>query len=64
MNTQSNAAPGPLAEAGGFSTTAASVLQPFYWSIRRELWETRTIYVAPLAAAALFLFGLDRKSVV
>jgi ABC-2 type transport system permease protein len=24
-----------------------------YWSVRRELWENRSIYVAPLAAAAL-----------
>ncbi len=28
-----------------------------YWSLRRELWEYRSIYVAPLAAAAVFLFG-------
>jgi ABC-2 type transport system permease protein len=28
-----------------------------YWSVRRELWESRSIYVAPLAVAALFLFG-------
>jgi ABC-2 type transport system permease protein len=28
-----------------------------YWSIRRELWEYRSIYVVPLAAAAIFLFG-------
>jgi ABC-2 type transport system permease protein len=28
-----------------------------YWSLRRELWETRSIIVAPLAVAALFLFG-------
>jgi len=28
-----------------------------YWSVRRELWENRSIYVAPLAAAAVFLFG-------
>jgi ABC-2 type transport system permease protein len=26
-----------------------------YWSVRRELWETRSIYIAPLAAAAVFL---------
>jgi ABC-2 type transport system permease protein len=30
---------------------------PFYWSVRRELWEYRSIYIAPLAVAALFLFG-------
>jgi ABC-2 type transport system permease protein len=27
--------------------------RPLYWSIRRELWENRSIYIAPLAAAAL-----------
>ena len=30
---------------------------PFYWSVRRELWEYRSIYLAPLAVAAVFLFG-------
>jgi ABC-2 type transport system permease protein len=28
-----------------------------YWSVRRELWEHRSIYIAPLAAAAFFLFA-------
>jgi ABC-2 type transport system permease protein len=28
-----------------------------YWSVRRELWEYRSIYIAPLAAAAVFLLG-------
>jgi ABC-2 type transport system permease protein len=27
------------------------------WSIRRELWENRSIYVAPLAVGAIFLVG-------
>lgn len=31
--------------------------RPFYWSVRRELWENKSIYVAPLAAAAVLLFG-------
>jgi len=34
-----------------------STTRPLYWSIRRELWENRSIYIAPLAAAAVFLFG-------
>jgi ABC-2 type transport system permease protein len=34
-----------------------STAQPFYWSVRRELWENRSIYLAPLAAAAVALFG-------
>jgi ABC-2 type transport system permease protein len=28
-----------------------------YWSVRRELWENRSIYVAPFVIAALALFG-------
>src|SRR5687768_12986013 len=31
--------------------------RPLYWSIRRELWESRSIYIAPLTVAAVFLFG-------
>jgi len=51
MNTPSNAVPEPLAVA---QVTRARAI---YWSIRRELWETHSIYIAPLAAAVLFLFG-------
>jgi ABC-2 type transport system permease protein len=35
----------------------SSATRPLLWSVRRELWESRSIYVAPLAVAALFLFG-------
>ncbi len=57
MNTQSDAIPGsPLA-----SQVAVPAVIPatrlLYWSLRRELWENRSIYLAPLAAAALYLFG-------
>jgi len=31
--------------------------RPMYWSIRREVWENRSIYIAPLIVAAVFLFG-------
>lgn len=34
-----------------------SPTRPMYWSIQRELWENRSIYLAPLIAGALFLFG-------
>ncbi len=32
-------------------------VRPFYWSVRRELWEYRSIYIAPLAAGALGVAG-------
>ncbi len=28
-----------------------------YWSVRRELWENRSIYIAPLVVAGVVLFG-------
>ena len=31
--------------------------RPFYWSVRRELWENRSIYLAPLIVAAVVLFA-------
>ena len=44
----------------GSSATApapARATRPFYWSVRRELWENRSLYMAPLIAAAVVLFG-------
>jgi ABC-2 type transport system permease protein len=34
-----------------------SASRRMYWSVRRELWESRSIYLAPLIVAAVFLFG-------
>ena len=57
MSTPPNAVPGtPL----GSPATAPAVItfgRSMYWAVRRELWEHRSIYIAPLAAAVLFLFG-------
>lgn len=38
-------------------TPASSITRPFYWSLRRELWENRSIHIAPLVAAGVVLFG-------
>ena len=56
MNTPSNAVP----ETGVGMHAAAPALpatRVFYWCLRRELWEYRSIYVAPLATAAVVLVG-------
>jgi len=50
------------ANAAGFETqavrqTTTARTRPFYWSIRRELWEYRSIWIAPLAVAGVVLFG-------
>src|SRR3954470_16304484 len=31
--------------------------RPMYWSVRRELWENRSIYLGPLIVAAVVLFA-------
>jgi ABC-2 type transport system permease protein len=31
--------------------------RPWYWSVRRELWENRSLYVAPLAIGSVLMFG-------
>jgi ABC-2 type transport system permease protein len=39
------------------STTPVSRSRPFYWSVKRELWENRALYIAPLTVSGLILFG-------
>jgi ABC-2 type transport system permease protein len=42
----------PAAQRGPVAQT-----RPFYWSVRRELWDNPSIYVAPLIAAGVVLLG-------
>ncbi len=56
MNTQSNATPASF-DSHGIAPVTMNLTRPFYWSVRRELWENRSIYIAPLAVAAVALFG-------
>jgi ABC-2 type transport system permease protein len=41
-----------------------SETRPMYWSVRRELWENRSIWMAPLAVSALLLFGFLLSALV
>jgi ABC-2 type transport system permease protein len=57
MSTPSNAVPGTPLESQVSAPAVITVSRCMYWSLRRELWEHRSIYIAPLAAAAVSLFG-------
>ena len=48
-----------MPEAAGVSAPgySMSATRPFYWSVWRELWENRSIYIAPLIVAAVQVFG-------
>jgi ABC-2 type transport system permease protein len=55
MNLKSN--PEPRIESVAIAPVAIPVTQQLYWTIRRELWEYRSIYIAPLAVAGITLFA-------
>jgi len=56
MTTQSNPLPESF-DSPGVAPAVLSATRPFYWSVRRELCEYRSIYIAPLAVAAVTVFG-------
>jgi len=47
----------PLVDSTDVAPKRASPTRPMYWSIRRELWENRSIYAAPVVTACIMLFG-------
>src|SRR6266849_9197134 len=58
MSTESNTVPESAVNSGvtdpGYNTEKT---RPMYWSVRRELWENRSIYIAPLIVAAFQVIG-------
>ena len=46
-------------QAQSVAPAAFPATRAFYWSVRRELWENRSIYIAPLAVAAVALFAFS-----
>jgi ABC-2 type transport system permease protein len=57
MSTQANAMSGSALDATRTAPAVLARMRPFYWSLRRELWENWWLYLAPLAAAGVFLIG-------
>ena len=51
MSTQANV----ISQSPVSAHAAISQARRFYWLVRREIWENRSIYLAPLAVAALIL---------
>ena len=50
MNTPANSElPAP--------SSSAVATRPFYWSVKRELWENKSIYIAPAIVAGVVLLG-------
>jgi ABC-2 type transport system permease protein len=57
MNTQSNTLPESSSDSQPIAPAAMSTTRPMYWSVWREVWENRSIYIVPLIVAAVQVFG-------
>lgn len=54
MNIPSNIVP---ESAGVGAPGYRTVTRPFYWSVLRELWENKSIYIAPLIVSGVIFLG-------
>jgi ABC-2 type transport system permease protein len=63
MNTPSSSVSESAPDPQGMAPAAMSATRPMYWSVRRELWENSSIYIAPLAVAAVMLFGFTISAI-
>ncbi len=63
MNTQSNAMSESI-QAQSAVPAAIPISRAFYWSVRRELWENRSIYMAPVAVAAVVLAAFSVSAIL
>jgi ABC-2 type transport system permease protein len=61
-NSHSNAMPEPL-KSQVVVEPAVSGARTLYWSIRRELWENRFVYVAPLSVAAVAIVAFSISAI-
>lgn len=59
MTPQTETFPASLPDAAlaAAPTRRVSEFSRLFWSVRREFWENRSLYIAPLAVAALILLG-------
>jgi len=57
MTSPSNAFSESTVATQASAPAIVSATRPWYWSVRRELWENRAVYIAPVIAAIVFLFG-------
>jgi ABC-2 type transport system permease protein len=58
MATASKTIPEAAADVREPAPSTRRATRPLYWSLRRELWENRSIYLAPLGIATFAVVGL------
>ena len=63
MNAQSNAMGEAVVSSAGVAAETLPPKHPFLWSVRREMWESRSIYLAPLVVSGLIIVGFLISSI-
>jgi ABC-2 type transport system permease protein len=63
MNMQVNSMHEPF-QGQAVAPAAIPASRVFYWSVRRELWENRSIYMAPVAVGAVVLVAFSISSLL
>jgi ABC-2 type transport system permease protein len=63
MNTQSNAISESHAESNLVKSVDVSLTRLVYCLVRREIWENRSLYLAPLVVACVIVFSFSLSSV-
>lgn len=64
MNPPTNGVTAFPVDSQAIAPAALSETRPMYWSVRREIWENRSIYIAPLIVAAVVLFATSISMMV
>src|SRR6266566_2247836 len=64
MNTQSNAVNESSIESQIAMPAVISSAQRMYWPVRRELWENRSIYMAPVVVAAVVVSAFSVSAIL
>ena len=63
MNVQSHVMDEPFGSRDR-ARVSMNPVRPFFWTIRRELWEHPSIYVAPMIVAVVALIGFSISSIL
>jgi ABC-2 type transport system permease protein len=63
MNSPSDPVPESAIGARATALDRTFATRPMYWSVRRELWENRSIYIAPLVVVAVLLVGFSISAI-
>jgi len=63
MSMQSSAMPDSPLNSQVAARMSMSAVQPFLWSVRRELMEYRSLYIVPLAVAVIFVLAFTSHEI-